>query len=516
MILCGKYLPNVTTEIYGPVAIFQNGTKSGYMEFVQRKDIPLDDAINYSGSASNAVVIRTIKTQISKSTGINKTIIQNYLNSDVQYHSTFLHNNIAYGLYIGINHTTDTFVDDVSGDNIEEPDYVTGVSAFILNLETLEIYKTFYNTESWLYTQKGYGNILSYSYDVNDNRLVLVADQDGYGSSDGAYMSITKIATDGTRYTQYLTITDTTDYTYKKVTAVTYSNMTNYFYVALSSYANNKDNYVTKIIETVNYNDTFMWYYPIYTSSVDMQDISILWGNFMNAYILGLLYYKKPDSSTVIRSIPLGLEVALYGMPDDLCIDDFGIDDSENLYVDSKASDLDTDYNIYAINKSTLDKTLVIQNAVNPTDITQARNWNYTYNRKLCYYQRPNIIKSLDNGTLVSYNYDCDITSKQRNVYGIVKENSFIAKGLFNMTNLSITADAISSYILVFRGFEYSNITSFPIKYNLCIVGNTNSALTNSYKTEKYNSIPITNSSDEESSLVIDLATQSTRRILGE
>lgn len=487
------------------------------MDFVQRKDIPLDSVINYSGDASNAVLIRTLKIPISTTlSGTTKTVVQSYLNADEQYRNEFIYNNIPYCLYMGIYHTTDEFIDEVSGETITEPDYITGVSAFILNLEDLSIYKTFYNTEGWLYTQKGYGNILAYSYDMNNDKLVIVTNQDGYGSSDGAYTSITKIGTDGVRHTQYLTISDSTDYTYRKVTAVTYSSMDNYFYMALSSYDSNKNNYTTKIIATVNYNEYFIWYYPIYTSSEDMKNISSLWGNYMNMYIRGLLLYKTTNDEVILRNIESYSYINLYGMPDDLVPDDFGIDAGEDIYVNCKASSNDTEYNIYAINKNHLGKTLIIQNVPDPITTPTSRKWNYLYNRKLCWYGLPYVIKSLQDGTQLGYNYDCNITNNTRNVYGIVKLNDFIAKGMSNVNDISITTNTISSYTLIFKAYEYSSISTLPIKYDLCIVGVHNSSGTNSIKTEKYNSIPITNSSDEETSAIIEMATQSTRRILGE
>ena len=492
-----KYLPNINNNT-SSFNVIQYGTPVKQMEFVQRERINIDDAFN-SNDVSDCIVQTVDLTAISVNTGNNANIINNYLNCQSKKNYSFFIGDKAYRLYLGYNYSTKQQLNAFTNDYSTVPYQMTSLYAFIINLEDLSIYKTFQNNESWTFTNNGFGSLLTYAYSVQSDCLVLLTDMDGWLSTNGAYIGLTTITPDGTRTTRYFTVNYSTEYSYKSIAYTSYDNTQDCYYLALKSSQVGGSPYSIKRICKLTPSGTLS---SIYESSEDMQYISSLWSSYFKNLDSIICYYTE-NKGSVIRNLNTNVEIQLYGSIITSSAY-FGIDDN-NLYIACKADDTSEYYDIYSINKNTLNMTKIYE--INAS--SRISNCYYTYNRQLAIFYNNKIVSTT--GEILN-NFIPTLLSNP-SISGIDDVDDYGYKASFMDYNLNITSDKFTAYVPKYIYYKYSDITNYPVSGNLCIVATSKTDTHTNLNggVYKYQSLILTDVNYED----VDEALAITERILG-
>ena len=497
-----KYLPNIAD--IGTQSIIQNGSPVKAMTFVQREKLPIDDAFEATFDEDDCIVQIADIVDVNSDTSSYSTLIQNYLNTTRKFNYAFFIGETAYRLYIGFNYNT-TQVHNAFSDQYQTVPYqMTALYGFIVNLADLSIYKTFQNNDSWVFTNNGFGNLLTYAYSVKSDCLVLLTDMDGWLSTGGAYIGLTTIkAGTGVRSTQYYNITYDADYEYKSVAYTSYDNAQDCYYLAYKSANRGITASSIKRICKLTPSGTLT---SLYTSSEDMKNINCLWSStFKN--LDSILCYTTDNKGSVLRNLATGNEFSLYGS-NISNYSYFGLDDT-NIYLSHKINSSDTKYNVCRINKDTLVAT-VIPDTESDDRLT---NCFYSYNRDLAIFYDNKVI-SLQ-GEFLAWFMKALLTNPS--ISGIDRLDEFGYKASFMDYQLNITANQITAKVPKYSYYRYFDIDSFPAPYDICMVmgGNTKTATGTNDSTSvlKCKSVILTeNKADPEE---IRKAIASTERILG-
>ena len=492
-----KYMPNINDNTV-TFNVIQNGTPVKRLTYVQREKISVDDAFN-NEDVSDCIVQITSTTNVNKNISETQTLINNYLDCQSKRNYSFYIGDVAYRLYLGYNYNTTQIYNDFSGQYQTEPYQMTSLYAFIVNLEDLTIYKTFQNNDSWVFTNKGFGNLLTYAYSIQSDCLVLLTDMDGWLWSDGAHIGLTTIKPSGVRTTNQYTVNYSTDYTYKSIAYTSYDNTQDCYYLALKSANSGITASSIRRICKLTPSGTLS---SIYECSEDMKNISTLWSSYFKN-LDSIIYYSTDTKSNVIRNLTTNQEIQLYGNTLDSS-SYFGID-AENLYIVCKKSNSDTYYALYKINKTTLAITKIYD--INTSySIT---NCFYTYNRHLAFFYNNEII-SMEGEKLANY---VPSMLSSPSISGIDYVDGYGYKASFMDYNLVINSDKFTAMVPTYTYYRYSDIRSFPITGNLCLVA-TSKADINTNSDDgiyKYRSLIITDVAYED----VDEAIAITERILG-
>ena len=477
-----KYLPNITNYTQQH-SVIQAGDTAGSMEFVQRKQIAIDDAFTNTYPVDQCVVqaaeLEDIEVQL---TGNERTVVQNYLNASKKLNYAFFIGDVAYRLYLGYNYNTKSQLNDASGDYMTVPYQMTSLYAFIVNLEDLSIYRTFTNTDTWSFVNNGSGgNLLTYAYSIKSDCLVILSDLDGWANTGGAYIGLTTVKPSGSRTTKYYSINYSSDYTYKKINCTSYDNDQDCYYLAYFSANKGWSATSTRRICKLTPSGTLT---SIYESSENMQNITSLWTSYFRN-VDSLICYTTENKGTVLRNLVTGNEISLYGST--ISSGNYwGLDD-ENIYVSHKLNQSDTYYNICRINKTTLSVEVI------PDTQSSSRLSNifYTYNRDLCIFLNNKII-SLQGEFLANF---IKTLMSNPNISGIDRINEFMYKASFMDYQLVLSTDSITAKVPRYRYFVYKKITKFPTEWNICIMASsiTSTAKNNDGDVLKmYQSLPLT------------------------
>ena len=477
-----KYLPSLKNDSRTVCCDIQKGTQSRVMDYVQRKQLKIYDAFNNTFPLDDAVVQNVYTNTVTSDVPNEyKVLIQNYLNAQVRYNQTLLIGNIECKLYIGYNYSTKSQLNEY-GVSYTVPYQVTSVYGFIINLNDLSIYKTFENTDTWLFTDAGFGDVLLFGYSANDDSIILACDTNGWSLIDGAHISITKIQADtGVRNTNYYTPNFSGDYEYKSIAYVSYNSTQDCYYLAYrtSMSSNGGNNNIKRICKLTS--DGIIT--SVFESVEKMENLPILWTHYLQDNG-SLLYYKTATKGDVLRNLENNIEITLYGST--LADKEYWVQDINNIYVSHKMNPNDSVYNVCAIDKVTLNAT-IIPNTESSSRITMAY---FRYNNDLCIFRNNKII-SLQ-GDVVGQFYLYGLGTQ--GVSGIIKLDDYTYKmsSIYNAT--SVTNNKISSNCLIYKYFNYSKISSFPVHNDICIVtSDIKSTATNSSNTlYKYMSIPLT------------------------
>lgn len=473
-----KYLPNINNNTF-TVGIIQYGTQVKPMEFVQRRQIKSNDAFDTQYPSEDCIVqIADTRDVTVENTSANKTIIQNYLNAQSKYNYAFFIGDVAYRLYLGYNYSTKEQYDDFNNVYKTVPYQMTSLYAFIVNLEDLSIYRTFVNTESWTFTGNGFGALLTYAYSIQSDCLVLLTDMDGWLSTGGAYIGLTTITPSGVRNTQYFNLQYSADYSYKSISYTSYDNEQDCYYLAYKSSSGSASS--TKRILKMTPSGT---YTSIYESDEDMTNIYSLWTSYFKS-IGSLLCYTTATKGTVLRNLANNNEIILYGS---IIYSStyFGLD-GNNIYFSHKLNSDDVNYNVCKVDMNTLEATII----PNTSSTSRISNAFYTYNRELCIFYNNKII-SLNGETLAKF---MKALLNNPSVSGIDKINDYMYKASFADYNLQISADSFTAKLPTYTYFDYSNITSFPITNDLCMItpSKTSTVTNDNGNYYKYQSLIIT------------------------
>lgn len=477
-----KYLPNITNYTQQH-SVIQAGDSASSMEFVQRKQIAIDDAFTNTHPVDQCVVqaseLEDIKVQF---TGNERTIVQNYLNAGNKLNYAFFIGDVAYRLYLGYNYSTIQQTNS-EGEVFTVPYQVTSVYAFIVNLEDLSIYRTFTNTDTWNFTENGFGNVLTYEYSIKSDCLVILTDKNGWGFTNAAYIGLTTIKPNGSRTTKYFNMTYSDDYSFKCVQNTSYDYVQDCYYLAYRTFQSRSQggNGSTKRIVKLTPNGTLT---SIYTSSEDMKYISSLWTTYFKN-IDSLICYTTTSKGTVLRNLATGNEITLYGST--FSSSSYWGLDEENIYISHKLNQNDTYYNICRINKATLSVEVI------PDTQSSSRLSNvfYTYNRDLCIFLNNKII-SLQGEFLANF---IKTLMTNPSISGIDRINEFMYKASFMDYQLVLSVDSITAKVPRYRYFVYKKITKFPTEWNICIMASsiTSTAKNNDGNVLKmYQSLPLT------------------------
>lgn len=452
-----KYLPNINNNTF-TAGIIQYGTQVKPMEYVQRRQIKSDDAFDTQFPSADCVVqLADTRDVTIENTSANKTIIQNYLNATEKYNYAFFIGDVAYRLYLGYNYNTKEQMNAATGNYQTVPYQMTSLYAFIVNLEDLSIYRTFTNTDTWSFVNNGSGgNMLTYAYSIKSDCLVILSDLDGWANSGGAYIGLTIITPSGNRTTNYYSINYSADYSFKKIDCTSYDNDQDCYYLAYFSANQSWSSTSTKRICKLTPSGTLT---SIYESSENMQYISSLWTNYFKN-VDSLICYTTANKGTVLRNLATGNEITLYGST--ISSSSYWGLDSENIYFSHKTSSSDTYYNIYRINRKTLNAELIPETQ----STSRISNAFYTYNRELCVFMNNQII-SLNGEMLAKF---MKAMLNNPSISGIDKINDYMYKASFADYNLQISADRFTAKLPTYTYFDYSNITSFPIINDLCMI----------------------------------------------
>ena len=490
-----KYLPslqNNTTKF----DVIQYGTKVKPMEFVQREQISTSIAFSET-SNTDCIVQTTDCSSVSVNTAEYATFINNYLNCSVKQNYSFFINDKAYRLYLGYNYNTIEQYNDFTGNNQTVPYQMTSLYAFIINLEDLSIYKTFQNNDTWSFVNNGSGgNILTYAYSVASDCLVLISDMNGWLRTDGASIGRTIIQSSGTRTTSYYTVNFSGDYNYKSFTQSSYDDVNDCYYLAYRTSSGSQAS--TKRICKLDMDGNLT---SIFTSNSDMKNIGVLWTSYFKN--VGSLLFYTSDDTNILYNLSTGNSITLYGSEINGSTY-FGID-NDNLYVSHKLSDSATTYDLYAINKKSLNATKIYDLHSD----NRLYDCFYTYNRALAIFYNNTIIST--EGEVLNHFVKSYLTNPS--ISGIDYTDDYGFTSSFMDYDLNISTDKITALFPVYKYFRYANITKLPVECNLCIVANnkTSTATNNSSSLYKYQSLVLTDVEFNE----MDEAIASTERILG-
>lgn len=497
------YLPDIP-DVVSTQNIIQEGTTVKAMTYVQRERLSITDAFEEEFDANDCIVQLADVVDVTVDTTNYSTLIQNYLNATVKKNYAFFIGDVAYRLYIGYNYNTTQIMNDFTGQYQTEPYQMTALYGFIVNLEDLSIYKTFQNNDSWVFTNNGFGNLLTYAYSVKSDCLVLLTDMDGWLSTGGAYIGLTTIKADtGARTTKYYTITYSTEYSYKSIAYTSYDNTEDCYYLALKSSQNGGSPNSIKRICKLTPSGTLTSHYE---SSENMQYISCLWSStFKN--LDSIICYTTDNKGSVLRNLATGNEISLYGSVIS-SYSYFGLDD-DNIYLSHKVNSSDVNYNIYKINKTTLQATVI----PDTESSTRLSNCFYSYNRELAIFYEDKII-SLQ-GEFLAWFMRALLANPS--ISGIDKLDEFGYKSSFMDYQLNLTANKITAKVPTYSYYRYFDITTFPVIHELCMTtgGNNKSATgtNNNTLVQKCKSVVLATGGADP--IELQKATESTERILG-
>lgn len=498
-----KYLPNIAD--IGTQNIIQNGTPVKSMTYIQREKLPISDAFEATFDVDDCIVQLADTYDITVDNGAYSTLIQNYLNCSKKFNYAFFIDDVAYRLYLGYNYNT-TIIYNAEGEANTEPHQMTSLYGFIVNLENLSIYKTFQNNDSWAFTEKDFGNLLTYEYSIQSDCLVLLTDLDGWGYSDGAYMGITTIkAVTGARNTKYFKVSYEDDYTYKSITNTSYDYDQDCYYLVYHTFQKRSDGgrSSTKRVCKITPTGTLS---SVFTSAETMSNITSLWSNYFKN-VGSLFCYYTESKGMCLRNLTTGNEIRLYGTTFSNS-QYFGVD-ANNVYISHKPNSTDEKYNIYRINKNTLEATII------PETESSSRLLNcfYTYNRELAIFYENKVI-SLQ-GDFLAWFMKAMLTNQS--ISGIDRLDEFGYKSSFMDYQLNITASKITAKVPKYTYYRYFDLDGFPASKDLCMTvgGNykTSTGTNDNTTVLKCKSVILSeNKADPEE---IRKAIEATERILG-
>lgn len=469
-----QYFPTLTND-NSSVSVIQSGKSVPTLSFATYKQITIDDAYSGTINTNTSIVQRAYSTKYTLDVSSN-SVVQNYLNSSYKISYDFLIDGVSHRLFFGYNYATTTQT-NASGVTHTVPSKMTSLYAFILNLETLTIYKTFSNTDSWYFTSQNFGDVLSINYSISSDKLVILSNLYGWGYSNGAYIGLTTISTSGTRNTNYYTVNYSADYTYKSITYVTYDYENDCYYMTYKSFPTGGSGSIKRIVKLTSSGSLS----SVFTTSENMTNIGTLWTSNLKDKCGLICYYTETDGM-VLKSCRTLNSRKLYGST--FSGSNYIGFDGTYAYVSTKSSEDDTYYNIHKINVNTLTATVI------PNTQTSSRksSFFFNYNRKPHIFLNNNIIDL--NGVIVGHFNKTNLNYIGTSGIDDINEEEY--KTSFKDYSLSVNSSYITGYDYNFKYYRYDELTSFPVKEDLCFVISTiSSSNTFAYNTPLYKSIPL-------------------------